>query len=153
MASGDEPFSAEVIGSLSQAGYDSIWGLVSAAAVGAPHKRERWWCLATNTTSAQHQGTVVESPCTGECSYERESRLIVGHEFGYNSQNREMANSDNTGSQGRGEFFSLPDQWIVGSCGVDGESRRDSWWATEPGLGRVVDGCPDRVGRLKALGN
>lgn len=27
------------------------------------------------------------------------------------------------------------------------------WWEVEPGLGRVVDGCPHRVDRLKGLGN
>jgi DNA (cytosine-5)-methyltransferase 1 len=29
----------------------------------------------------------------------------------------------------------------------------ESWWFTEPGMDRVVDGVPDRVDRLKALGN
>jgi len=28
-----------------------------------------------------------------------------------------------------------------------------SWWETEPDVGRVVDGCPARVDRLKCLGN
>jgi len=28
-----------------------------------------------------------------------------------------------------------------------------SWWKTEPGVGRVVDGLPGRVDRLKGLGN
>ena len=32
------------------------------------------------------------------------------------------------------------------------ESIRE-YWATEPGICRVVDGCSDRVDRLKALGN
>jgi DNA (cytosine-5)-methyltransferase 1 len=27
------------------------------------------------------------------------------------------------------------------------------WWATEPGLGRVADGVPNRVDRLEELGN
>ena len=26
-------------------------------------------------------------------------------------------------------------------------------WAPEPGLGRVVDGCADRVDRIRLLGN
>ena len=46
LADGDNPYSAEVIGGLSEAGYDSIWGLHSASEVGAPHLRERWFCLA-----------------------------------------------------------------------------------------------------------
>ena len=37
-----------------------------------------------------------------------------------------------------------------------GESPRSSgfgWWSSEPSVGRVVDGCSNRVQRLKALGN
>lgn len=37
---------------------------------------------------------------------------------------------------------------LAGCCGV---SRRS--WATEPAVGRVVDGLPSRVDRLKGLGN
>ena len=34
-----------------------------------------------------------------------------------------------------------------------GERRIDASWPTEPGLGRVVDGCADRVDRIRLLGN
>jgi DNA (cytosine-5)-methyltransferase 1 len=27
------------------------------------------------------------------------------------------------------------------------------WWESEPGVGRVADGVPDRVDRLKGIGN
>jgi DNA (cytosine-5)-methyltransferase 1 len=35
-----------VVGDLAALGYDCRWGIVSAADVGAPHLRKRWWCLA-----------------------------------------------------------------------------------------------------------
>lgn len=35
-----------VLGGLAELGYDAEWGLLSASAVGAAHKRERWFCLA-----------------------------------------------------------------------------------------------------------
>ncbi len=35
-----------VLGDLADLGYDAEWGLFSAAEVGAPHKRERFWLLA-----------------------------------------------------------------------------------------------------------
>jgi len=35
-----------VLGDLAEMGYDARWAIVSAADVGAPHLRERWWCLA-----------------------------------------------------------------------------------------------------------
>lgn len=35
-----------VVGDLARLGYDCRWTTLSAAEVGAPHKRERWWLLA-----------------------------------------------------------------------------------------------------------
>ena len=35
-----------VICTLTELGYDCRWTVVSAAEVGAPHIRERWWILA-----------------------------------------------------------------------------------------------------------
>src|SRR5437899_426718 len=35
-----------VIGEMDRLGYDCRWGILSAADVGANHKRERWWFLA-----------------------------------------------------------------------------------------------------------
>ena len=31
--------------------------------------------------------------------------------------------------------------------------ERSSWWCTEPNVGRVANGVPNRVDRLRALGN
>lgn len=36
----------QVIGSLAQIGYDAEWIVISAQQFGAPHKRERWFCVA-----------------------------------------------------------------------------------------------------------
>lgn len=36
----------EVLADLARLGFDAEWGLLSAAAVGAPHRRERFWLLA-----------------------------------------------------------------------------------------------------------
>lgn len=36
----------DVVGQLTSLGYDCKWALVSACRVGAPHRRERWFCLA-----------------------------------------------------------------------------------------------------------
>ena len=49
LLSGDDgrpPYAGTVVGELAQIGYDAEWRVVSAADAGAPHKRERWWCLA-----------------------------------------------------------------------------------------------------------
>jgi len=39
-------YAGTVVGQLSELGYRCRWMLVPAAAVGAPHLRWRWWCLA-----------------------------------------------------------------------------------------------------------
>lgn len=57
-----------IIGELAALGYDARWAHVSAEQSGAPHRRERWWCVAANTDSerceagrqacvAGHEGT------------------------------------------------------------------------------------------------
>lgn len=35
-----------VLGDLAALRYDARWRVLSAAGVGAPHERERWWCIA-----------------------------------------------------------------------------------------------------------
>jgi DNA (cytosine-5)-methyltransferase 1 len=47
LADGNNPYSAEVLGQLSQAGYDLRWSLRSAEDAGAPHLRWRWWCIGS----------------------------------------------------------------------------------------------------------
>ena len=37
---------ADVLGSLASIGYDAEWSIISAKQFGAPHLRERWFCVA-----------------------------------------------------------------------------------------------------------
>jgi DNA (cytosine-5)-methyltransferase 1 len=46
---------AFVLSDLAQLGFDAEWGLYSAAEVGAPHKRERFWLLAHSRTNQPRQ--------------------------------------------------------------------------------------------------
>lgn len=41
-----------VVRSLAEMGFDAEWGVVPASSVGAPHKRDRWWCVAWNVSNA-----------------------------------------------------------------------------------------------------
>ena len=40
------PYGGQILGELAELGYDCQWGVVGAKDAGAPHKRDRWWCLA-----------------------------------------------------------------------------------------------------------
>ena len=39
-------YALTVIADLATMGYDAQWGIISAADAGAPHQRDRWWCVA-----------------------------------------------------------------------------------------------------------
>jgi DNA (cytosine-5)-methyltransferase 1 len=41
----------------------------------------------------------------------------------------------------------------VGEPGAKPEPERSDWWLSEPDVGRVANGVPNRSHRLKALGN
>ncbi len=56
----------DVLGDLSEIGYDAEWETISAAAVGAPHKRDRIWIVAypqrqRRPTGAFHSGIFSET--------------------------------------------------------------------------------------------
>ena len=65
---------------------------------------------------------------------------------GINSNSGEVStNTDYTGCEEQREQFTDGEKFFAPKC--------SSWWETEPAVGRVVDGLPNRVDRLKGLGN
>jgi DNA (cytosine-5)-methyltransferase 1 len=46
----------DVLGALAEAGYDAEWACIPAAAVGACHRRDRWWCVAYTQNLLSHGG-------------------------------------------------------------------------------------------------
>jgi len=52
--------------------------------------------------------------------------------------------------------YELGNGWAGDACGgsvIAAGSQGNGWWETEPAVGRVVDGLPHRVDRLRGLGN
>jgi len=91
----------QVLRSLNEIGYDAEWHCITAASIGARHRRDRIWIIT-------------------------------------------YSNSEG-----------LEGQWKVSSR-ISKELKDPSyscWWATEPDVGRVAHGIPNRVDRLKQLGN
>ena len=58
---------------------------------------------------------------------------------------RIIPNTNDTGCEEQRKSITNGEKFFAPKC--------SSWWETEPGVGRVVDGLPDRVDRLKGLGN
>jgi DNA (cytosine-5)-methyltransferase 1 len=55
-------YAPTIIAELAQMGYVGSCGIISAQDAGAPHKRERWWCVAY----AQHNGYIATSQSRGD---------------------------------------------------------------------------------------
>ena len=116
-----------VLGDLAEIGYDAEWHCISASAVGAPHRRDRVWIIAYPEAKSQRREReeIYDEPCwvRPEISYTMREGL-----------ERQRTLSSRIGSE-------LSD------------TRNNSWWATEPNVGRVAHGVSGRVDRLKQLGN
>jgi DNA (cytosine-5)-methyltransferase 1 len=66
----------DVLGALAEAGYDAEWACIPAAAVGACHQRDRWWCVAytqnllspggAGQQQGQHRGRSLPEPGNGD---------------------------------------------------------------------------------------
>ena len=102
----------------------------------------------------QIRGDVADSDNAGQQPSERQGQ--ARHDIGRRGQ--ELADSDSARSETRlsGQERSNEERnagIIDNCCGEQGGRQNAMLWPPEPGLGRVVDGCADRVDRLRLLGN
>ena len=130
----------EVLGDLAALGYDAEWDCIPAAAVGAPHVRDRVWIVGTRAKL----GRLLADPDDGR---PRDSVRTGRDAAGDGCSDVADAISG---------FESL--DWAAGRMGrlveLDPTTPdRRSTWTPEPDVGRVVDGVPARMDRLRALGN
>ena len=98
-----------VLSDLESEGYSARTFSISAASIGANHKRERVWILANSKSSNRN-------------------------EYEINKEHGEPETQKIFGDRG----------------GLSGVSSR---WKVEPDVGRVADGLPNTMDRLKSLGN
>ena len=121
----------------------STFSISAYAAAGAPHKRERLWIYATNVADTDNEGS--QGRLSGGQSKEWQSEL--GYSGRSSSAHRQP--EKDYGST-RSEFCSMADG-IPSGMGRFGEHEG---WEKEPeGMTRVAVGVPDRVSKLKGLGN
>jgi DNA (cytosine-5)-methyltransferase 1 len=136
-----------VFGDLASMGFDARWGVLGAADVGAPHKRDRIWIVGK-------MADTTELLCNGG---NNNTGKLVGRESV--SELRNSSGSENVADSKRIRPYSKENEQIVGRTGSSKlciEQPRDygsNWWETEPDVGRVADGVAARVDRLKAIGN
>lgn len=160
-----------VLGDLAALGYDCRWLCIRASDVGAPHHRDRWFCLARHADSGnvgaqsgicQGSETITSGGCANGVSNTNNDRCGDGPIQYVGGQLKSPANAGNDGeestladTQGAGL-----ERWPFGGdkrapiTGLgQGSWAESSSWQSEPELGRVAHGVPHRVHRLKGLGN
>lgn len=228
-----------VLGDLAQIGYNARWMCLRASDVGAPHHRDRWFCLAKcSDTDRQWQqqpqrpdsqvrgwpchlrqaGNVCNANDNGQLAPEVSRGSITGSNnlkagsgtsgepAGSSCEFALMANPNCQGAYGGRPSGNQAGQHELEDNGADvahpcrtrwkkqypttvankqghntrcddserGETGREAepsvggmadgvayrldddqpgWWEVETGVGRVSKGMPDRVSRIKALGN
>jgi len=129
----------KVLGDLASIGYDAEWHCIPASAVGAPHRRDRLWIVAHATGERCGKARTV-----GARPPQRSA--------GTSSESLDVPNANSSGQ-------SMPWGTVRSEHSAPEISRQvsrainDCRWPTEPGVGRVANGVPDRTHRLKALGN
>ena len=121
-----------VIAELAAIGYDAEWRIVSAASVGANHRRDRLFIVAyPSGKRLETSGAELKA-----------SRTMGSHP----NERQTMADTYNS------RYIYTKEPWKSDTW------RRSPYsgflnWETEPDVGRVAHGVPSRVDRLRGLGN
>ena len=148
-----------VLGDLEEAGYSCRAFVVGAVHAGANHRRQRAWIMAYamgGWVRRGREGSEAEPVYSGSPMADTKGQPIGsglcpdGADWVGRGRFGDGGSADNApDTRGAGlEVGQRPEgQWaypaITGS----------DWWATEPDVGRVANGIPQRAHRIKALGN
>ena len=170
-----------VLGDLATIGYDTEWQVIPAAAVGAPHRRDRVFIVAYSDSGRQSQRNTQQRHVS-IIDTQSDADAMADTNNARSRTSRSTTNSNRSQTiEGRNN---QPQSW-VGGCSEtvadderigDGQHRITTdaaskggqrnnygrgeaddvsrqWWAIEPNVGRVAHGVPNRVDRLRCLGN
>jgi len=209
----------DVLADLASIGFDAEWQVIPAAALGAPHKRDRVFIVAYPKSELSNVGnnnaqislefktlsefrnnggsqSLANTDNTRSRTPERRinkngsAKIKKGSNIAQSESGRHGANVANTDSRRRKQCEPKTESFSgisssskrIGTDVADtnGEQlgqrgrtenigsahrvwsnyyRREKtngfgqWWEVEPNVGRVANGVPDRVDRLKGLGN
>jgi DNA (cytosine-5)-methyltransferase 1 len=146
---------AEVVRTITEMGYDCRWCVISAASVGALHRRERWFLLA----HSKHNGT---SSCENGESIRKEHAQGIDkqEENGWKTERASSLSDDvaDTMCEGlegfrKGAFKNETQKpWFTGNSNEQFGSI-DDWQKIVCGVCRTSDGVQFQVERLKCMGN
>lgn len=137
-ARANQRYFKRILADLAALGYSVSWGIWGACDVGAPHRRDRVFIV----------GKISDAACE-RCGTDAVQR----------------GDATESGRETFDEAIHIGGMQFDGVCGsISDTSGKDNgvraqrhasrkWWETEPDVGRVADGVPHRVERLRGLGN
>ena len=137
-----------VLENLESEGYSTRTFSISASSIGANHKRERVWILAHSGRSLR-EGTELGKENENEIGkenanqFERSSSTSQSNVA--NSERERLQRSEQYETHTRETSTQFPTAEQIEATGLH--------WAIEPDVGRVAHGIPNRMDRLKSLGN
>ena len=171
-----------VCSNLESEGFEIQPFIIPAAGVGAPHKRERVWIVGyskhngsltskirrgnkeINAGAQEGKNKTIKSQGTSRSSNNEimeNSRRTLRQGAKFSKENADESKQKNADKFERSS--GTPEYHVANSKGIhvqgqqdrsrQEQSRRESWWEFEPDVGRVANGVPGRVYRLKGLGN
>lgn len=145
-----------VLGDLASVGFDAEWGLFSAAEVGAPHKRERFWLLA----HADGDGCEGVGRC--RAGHERDADRWGGTTLAHTTGSRRPQDRLNDPRDGSTTSRQGPPrnaggqhshaQWPPGRDDTDGWQRWTAAGGPQPAVRRGTDGRPAELADALHLG-
>jgi DNA (cytosine-5)-methyltransferase 1 len=129
----------DVLQDLAARGFDAWWGRIPAAALGAPHRRWRLFVIAADP---ERLDLWHEPGRLGWADWN--ATTVAGHD------GSAWAVAD---PEGFGGELWPPSSERSGRLAGGSPCELGQHWAAEPDVGRVAHGVPQRVDRLRALGN
>ena len=151
-----------VLSDLETEGYSVQAFVVPACAVDAPHRRDRVAIVAHTDCKRLPEGKQRESQQPADCSKndsDADGKRLQGFKQ-HEAPDRDRGRQETCGSAGElGEAVSNAkstkrqrEEQSAGAAGISGFADC-GWWPAEPGVGRMAHGIPNRVDRIRCLGN
>jgi DNA (cytosine-5)-methyltransferase 1 len=159
-----------VLSDLAGEGYSCQTFVIPACALDAPHRRDRVWVVAHTGGKGESDAALDEREMASELvadAYPRQrngaDERVRARRNATDACGENVADASGSRSQGieekriDGEVWAKPDNKQPDRFGGSSfwlcDPARAAIWEPEPGVGRMADGIPARVDRLRALGN
>ena len=135
-----------VLGSLAEIGYDAEWVTISAAQFGAPHKRDRWFCVAYPSGFACKRRTTPNT---------HSNRIRTQNTIQPRGETSDVYDRERNATNSYGQRATIQTTGKHSSEQMLRGSSSEVWkdFPTQSPVCRRDDGIPNRVDRIKALGN